>query len=240
MLQRLTSIELWCAAVIERGFALVFRSALEPVQVAQKLVVAYEGLRGGARPAFVVAISPADYERLAPELPTLCRQWMTMLATLAAHAGAPEPAPRVRVESRTALPIGTVTIVAEPYGASTDQSNAVIDAPNATTDRPLYARIVKGVPARGVYPLVAGTVVGRDANCDIVLGDPRVSRRHLAIESGAGGVLAYRDLESANGIMHNGERRATGVLRPGDILQLGDSLLAIESSATEPITAKHA
>lgn len=62
-------------------------------------------------------------------------------------------------------------------------------------------------------PLVAGISlsIGRDAECDIVVSDSRVSRHHATIELSPGGVWVWTD-GSANGSFVSGERigRLTG------------------------------
>ena len=41
-------------------------------------------------------------------------------------------------------------------------------------------------------------VLGRDDDCDVVVDDPNVSRRHLSVEPLAEGGVAIRDLGSSN------------------------------------------
>ena len=45
--------------------------------------------------------------------------------------------------------------------------------------------------------------VGRDPSSDLVLNDPKCSRRHAVIEAGAEGIT-IRDSGSANGVFVNG------------------------------------
>lgn len=77
-------------------------------------------------------------------------------------------------------------------------------------------------------PLASGrTVVGRDPEADVHLGDEAVSWNHLEIES-RGGVLMATDLDSRNGTALNGEpldrpRR----LRDGDTLIVGGHRLEV-------------
>ena len=70
----------------------------------------------------------------------------------------------------------------------------------------------------------AGTcaTIGRSRECDIVLGDSNVSRKHARIAVSPAGDWTIEDLGSTNGVQVNGAR-ATGpaVLRPGDRLDLG-------------------
>jgi len=70
---------------------------------------------------------------------------------------------------------------------------------------------------------LAGSVIvlGRDPGCDVVLNDPKCSRRHAVVEAGPEGVFV-RDEGSANGIHVNGRRVEKANLAPGDTLKLGD------------------
>ncbi|MGO9484128.1 MAG: OmpA family protein [Rhodomicrobium sp.] len=70
-------------------------------------------------------------------------------------------------------------------------------------------------------------LVGRDADCDIVLTDPLVSRRHARIELGAHGVLA-EDLGSKNGIKVGGRPTKREFWRADELLEIGDHLLSIQ------------
>ncbi|EIV93674.1 FHA domain-containing protein [Frankia sp. QA3] len=58
-------------------------------------------------------------------------------------------------------------------------------------------------------------VVGRGRDCDVVIADGRVSRRHLRLEPGGAGWLA-RDI-SSNGIWVDGTRRVSVPLTGGEI-----------------------
>jgi len=64
-------------------------------------------------------------------------------------------------------------------------------------------------------------IVGRDPSCDLVLHDPKSSRRHAVVESGPGG-LVIRDTGSANGLSVNGKRTERAVLSTGDVFRIGD------------------
>jgi DNA-binding response OmpR family regulator len=70
-------------------------------------------------------------------------------------------------------------------------------------------------------PLTAPTtVLGRSADCTIVIADTRASRRHAEI-SGHGDGYALRDLGSTNGTLLNGQRlSAPARLRDGDVLEI--------------------
>lgn len=64
-------------------------------------------------------------------------------------------------------------------------------------------------------------VIGRSTECDVVLSDTAVSRRHALI-SLRGNRCALRDLRSTNGTWVNGRPVVhTAVLHPGDIITIG-------------------
>lgn len=65
----------------------------------------------------------------------------------------------------------------------------------------------------------AGTTVGRDSNCDIVLSDDSVSRRHARLERRESGWWLVD--ESTNGTLVNGEPVKEGRLRLDDQIHIG-------------------
>ncbi len=71
--------------------------------------------------------------------------------------------------------------------------------------------------------------IGRDPSCDVVLGGPRVSRRHcrLRLACGGGG-LEIEDLASSNGTFVNTRRLSPGwhPLCSGDVVRVGGHALA--------------
>jgi pSer/pThr/pTyr-binding forkhead associated (FHA) protein len=74
----------------------------------------------------------------------------------------------------------------------------------------------------------AGAVVGRSRQCDIVLQDPNVSRRHIEIRP-RGGSWVVADLGSTNGSRLNGRWiEGSEVLRPGDEIEIGSTRLTFE------------
>lgn len=70
-------------------------------------------------------------------------------------------------------------------------------------------------------------VIGRHYACDVVLTDPRVSRRHARIVFRDGGWV-LQDLASTNGTTVNGATVGRCVLRPGDRLVLGSERLRVD------------
>ena len=70
--------------------------------------------------------------------------------------------------------------------------------------------------------------IGREEGNSVQLNDERVSRFHLKIQE-EDDKLVLTDLESTNGTRVNGESVRMWVLRPGDVISLGRTLLLFGS-----------
>lgn len=68
--------------------------------------------------------------------------------------------------------------------------------------------------------------VGRHSQCEIVLDDGEVSRRHLKI-SRMGSGWEVDDLGSTNGTWLNSQRITKQILVPGDRIEIGQTILAL-------------
>ena len=76
-------------------------------------------------------------------------------------------------------------------------------------------------------------VLGRDQKSSLVVQDPQASRRHLRISAKLG-EFVLEDLGSSNGTFVNGQRVTRAVLRPGDKVLLGETLVwFLEESEAE-------
>ncbi|HEB53185.1 MAG TPA: FHA domain-containing protein [bacterium] len=69
-----------------------------------------------------------------------------------------------------------------------------------------------------------GAVLGRVAGCDVVLEDGKASRKHarLIVEAG---VVEIEDLQSSNGTLLNGKPILRRMLRDGDRIQIGKTVI---------------
>ena len=70
--------------------------------------------------------------------------------------------------------------------------------------------------------------LGRSGDNRLVLDDPRVSRRHGRLQARRG-TLVYIDLGSTNGSRVNGIRVDEIALGMGDRVQVGDTVLVVET-----------
>jgi hypothetical protein len=92
--------------------------------------------------------------------------------------------------------------------------------------RPSRAMLLVG--ERRVLVPPPGAVLGRSRECDIVLDDVGVSRRHAEIRPDAEG-WTLSDLGSTNGVRLNGRRlRGTQPLGLGDRIELGSTEIVFE------------
>jgi hypothetical protein len=65
------------------------------------------------------------------------------------------------------------------------------------------------------------SVLGRSRECDCVINDPNVSRRHAELRRGSTGDWQIVDLGSTNGVKVNGRQVDGSRLSPGDEVTLG-------------------
>jgi hypothetical protein len=90
------------------------------------------------------------------------------------------------------------------------------------TVRLTRAGVAAPVAAFHVALPAEGTVlVGRSSSCDVTLGEPTVSRRHVELRALDGSWLAV-DLASTNGTWLLGQRLGRARVLPGDELVLGE------------------
>ena len=125
------------------------------------------------------------------------------------------------------VPPPTGTVAKAPTGLS---QTIVFQPPAAPPAAPAAPARVCGVLVRGerVYQLDAAvTVLGRSRQCDVVLADPNVSRRHAEVRRD-GDAYVVVDLDSTNGLTVNGREVKRATLADGDRLQLGTSDLRFE------------
>jgi DNA-binding NtrC family response regulator len=109
-----------------------------------------------------------------------------------------------------------------PGGTGGDEATVPVSRPAEPSDRRSLLVVARGMTAAYTLPQRGQVTLGRSLLCDIVLGDPSVSRQHAAISIGP--PLRVHDLGSANGVFVRGRRlgRHEAVeLGPGDVIELG-------------------
>lgn len=237
----LRNLEDKIAGLVEGTFGRVFRSEVRPVEIARKLAKAMEEhkthsvSRTYVPNEYVVYLSPEDRERYEGVEREVIEE---LGAYLLEHARRERVAmvSRPKIEFRTdeALSLGEFGIQARTVRLGDAGGEAVQADPGhtsvySTSDR-LQAPLAEARASRaGRAVLVAegkrhavaptGATIGRSRECDIVLADSNVSRKHAEIRPGPNGQWTIADLGSTNGVRVNGRDVAGGRAQP---LQSGD------------------
>jgi pSer/pThr/pTyr-binding forkhead associated (FHA) protein len=90
-------------------------------------------------------------------------------------------------------------------------------------------RVLHGADRGRVFErLPTPVTIGREEGNSIQLNDERISRYHLKLQSDNDKIVAT-DLESTNGTKVNGEDVQVRIIRDGDMISLGRSLLLVGS-----------
>jgi hypothetical protein len=247
----LRSLESKIAGLVEGTFSRAFRSEVRPVEIARKLAREMEThkalsvSRTYVPNEYHVFLSPRDRQRFSAYESALSAE---LAGYLLEHARRERltllsrPVIQFETDDRLGLgEFGIQTRVVEPpdeASAPSAQAEPARTMVYSDADRlrePLEerarARVQTAlllVDGRRIVVGPAGATLGRSRQCDVVLTDPNVSRQHAEIRPrGASWVLT--DLGSTNGSSLNG-RRIDGpeVIRPGDEIELGTSLLKFE------------
>src|SRR5579864_1462113 len=114
----LARIEETCAAFIERAFANMFPSDVEPAQIARKLVATMEARTHHAEDTMMVPgrytvwVSQSDFDRMASHRSYLEREWASLLVDVAARVGVhfSTGAPAVVLSAGTTVVPGAIEI----------------------------------------------------------------------------------------------------------------------------------
>jgi len=149
----------------------------------------------------------------------------------------------VEMRNGATIDVAGMRLVYDAFG-TTEQPAAAVSgshgaiAGDAGTAAPAPTARLVNLRTGAVFELKGNRIsIGRDLDCDVVLPDNGVSRRHASIAPVPGGYLLTD--ESSNGTLVNGERMgATRLLDSGDVLRLHDEELRYEVEGTESPAAK--
>lgn len=222
----LARIEEACAGFIERAFANMFPSDVEPAQIARKLVATMEartqaGENGSMRAPhrYSVYVHPSDYERLRPHRVYLEEEWAALLQEIGQRVGiAFGAAPAVELRETDSTVLGAIEIDVLDDEPAHEQPEGEV----------LVLRMIKGMPPDARFTLSRSLRVGRSTESEIFLVDPSVSRNHAVLEV-RGNDVVVRDSGSTNGTFVNGERVRLRTLHRGDRVAFGKTEMAVEA-----------
>ncbi len=253
----LKSVETTIANLVEGIFGRVFRSEVRPMELARKLAREMDAHRTVsvsrvyAPNEYAVWLSPKDrvrYEGVEGDvIDELC-------AYLLEHARREDLilASRLHITFHTdeRLSLGEFGIQARlvrpddddqapPGPAEQDKhgqtmiystSARVQDSLEEARAHPRQQRALLALGDRRLIVPPGGGTIGRSRDCDVVLDDAGISRRHAEIRPGPDG-WAVADLGSTNGVLVNGQQvRGSCLLAPGDRVELGSTAIVFELS----------
>jgi hypothetical protein len=227
--------------MVEGTFARVFKSELQPVEVAsaiqhemdERAAIVAQG-RTLVPNDFVVEIAQSDAERLDILVESLSLELATLARDHAKEQGYSFVGPvRIRFEGVPELATGLFRIRSGVIRGHTVEAGEVrqpvSDLPRAGGGQfPGRPRLViagsqpgTGVEAGSTYELQTPvTLLGRGTDCDLRMVDAGVSRHHAELRVEDGQVVLV-DLGSTNGTFVNGQPTRRVVLTDGTNVTLG-------------------
>jgi hypothetical protein len=246
----LRNLESKLAGLVEGTFSRAFKSEVRPVEIARKLAREMDEHRVQslsrvyAPNEYAVWLSPDDRAQFEGYEDELARE---LSGYLLEHARRERVAlvtrPQITFKTDERLRLGEFGIQArmvrppaheEEPASQGDEGHTMVYSMADRVAEPLRepdprrgtARLRVG--ARTEIVGTAGAVLGRSRDCDIVIDDPNVSRRHAEVRP-SGGSWIVNDLGSTNGIKVNGRRiRGPESLKRGDVIELGTSSVTFE------------
>jgi Protein of unknown function (DUF3662)/Inner membrane component of T3SS, cytoplasmic domain len=252
----LRNLESKIAGAVEGAFGRAFKSRVQPVELARKLAKEMDEQKTVSVShtyvpnEYAVYLSPADREQFENYEGALRKELSDYLLEHARREGlALVTRPVVSLETDERLRTGEFGIQAwmsgaaaeeasgeeQPAGAAPDYGHTMVYSPDRAPRR-LETPLPGAQQERramlvgdGKRTVLSGDrlVVGRSRECDLVVDDPNVSRRHMEVRrDDAGWVVA--DLGSTNGTKLNGRRVDEAPLEPGDEVAVGVSRYTFE------------
>ncbi len=243
----LRNLEARIEGLVEGVFSRAFSSQVQPVEIARKLAKEMDSHKTAsvsqtyAPNSYTVWLSPEDHERLEGYARSLSQE---LSAYLLEHARRQDYAlltrPEVMIETDERLRLGEFGIQPRLVKPPVRQGETGEQGQHGHTM--VYSAPAKQKEPRGSHrqaaPLTQTKAIvsfqdrryvldgpiaalGRSRECDCVIDDQNVSRRHAELRRGTSGDWQIVDLGSTNGVKVNGRRIDTSRLAPGDEVSLG-------------------
>ncbi|MCA1691877.1 MAG: DUF3662 and FHA domain-containing protein [Actinobacteria bacterium] len=206
--------------LVEGVFAKTFRSGLEPVEVGRRLTREMDlhramGVNGMIAPNhFEVAISLSDHKNFESYVQALNRELSEAVREHARDEGYGFVGP-VHVELVPDESLGAGEFLV---------ASGMLEAPGGAAVGSLALS-----DGRRIGVSEDPVTIGRLPDCDIVLTDPNVSRRHAEVRR-RGNDFVVVDLGSTNGTRVNGAGIRERLLTDGDEISLGSTRIRFEAS----------
>jgi hypothetical protein len=220
--------------VVEGFFAKAFRSGLQPVELAKRLLREMDsGKTVGVKEVwapnhFEFALSQIDRTRFEQAELSLIAELKQVVRDGAAERGWDLMGPpEVEFETDENLGKGEFHVAATFVSGEPERASAAIGVarPSTGARRAFLAFDDGGGGGRREFPLTKDRVtIGRLPECDITIKDPGASRNHAEIRSGPGG-HRLADLGSTNGTLVNDRRVTEQNLEDGDRITIGRTVI---------------
>jgi hypothetical protein len=246
----LRNIEAKIESLFEGVFGRAFRTNVQPVELARKLVKEMEDHRVISVSRlyvpneYTIYLSPPDREQFASYEQSLIGELQDYLAENARREKyvllSP---PTVSFETDADLDVGEFGIATRMAQGGREVSPEDAPAPEVPAGGTMIYKAAAPPETEAVSAEELGleqevatlswdgrrheltkrrAVIGRSKDCDVQVADPNVSRRHAEVrQEGAAHWLV--DLDSTNGTEVNGRRLKRAKLRPGDTITVGST-----------------
>jgi hypothetical protein len=249
----LRAIESKIEGLFEGVFGRAFRTHVQPIELARKLVKEMDDHRTVSVSRvyvpneYTIYLSPQDRQQFGIYEESLVSELQEYLAEHARRESyALVTPPRVLVTTDGDLAVGEFGIATRVV--ADDASSAAPPPPELPIDQPAQTMIYtspaapaaeapRPEPERELVTLtVAGkkqeitaprVVLGRSRECDVRIPDVNVSRRHAELVQ-EGATYWISDLGSTNGVVLNGREVEREKLRDGDRITLGSTEIIFE------------
>lgn len=213
--------------LVEGFFARAFRSGVQPVELAKRLVREMDanqtvGVTDIWVPnRYVFRLSPEDHERYAQAEKVLGAEMRELAEQQADERGWKLVGPpEVVFEVDEELGKGRFTCDA----ALVEGPDKPLTGELAAVGRP-FLQLIRDNQAVETYPLDREVVsIGRLSECDVVVSDPGASRRHAEVRK-ENGSFVLSDLGSTNGTKINEDTVSERELQHGDRITIGRTVL---------------
>ena len=253
----LRNLEAKIESLFEGVFGRAFRTNVQPVELARKLVKEMEDHRVISVSRlyvpneYTVYLSPADREQFESYEESLIGELQEYLAENARREKyvllSP---PKVLIETDEDLDVGEFGIATrmaqggrqvtpdEAPAPDVEPGATMVYKPKAPETEAVSAEEL-GLEQETATLTVNGKrheldkrriVIGRSRDCDIQLADANVSRRHAEVRQ-EGAAHWVVDLDSTNGTEVNGRRLKRAKLRPGDTITVGSTELVFRKES---------
>jgi FHA domain-containing protein len=254
----LRSIESKIEGLFEGVFGRAFRTHVQPIELARKLVKEMDDHRNVSVSRvyvpneYTVYLSPADRAQFDGYEEALVGELQEYLAEHARRERyALLDAPQVKVTTDDDLAVGEFGIATRLVASDDDAAPPppadipveqpaqtmiyrapappAVEVPDTPPPEPVREVVTLTVAGRKHEITKASVVIGRSREADIRVSDVNVSRRHAELRQDGTAYLIV-DLGSTNGLEVNGKRTDRAKVRDGDRITIGSTEIVFERS----------